>query len=208
MSFPSQGQALPSGFWPFLIGFVFVLGGLPWGWPFSLSLSLAPSCSGLALPCASWSFLGGLAFPSQGVGPSLSAFDPSFWGFGPSGSWPDPSFSRFGPGLLGVGNSSAWPFLLSGWPFSRFLGFSEWELPVRGLALPSFSAFGLSLSLTPKVFFLNHNFFKTRKKIKMLLLLTSVKVNSGIARDAFTQKVALSGINPTPSFSVLLSTRR
>ena len=30
-------------------------------------------------------------------------------------------------------------------------------------------------------------------KINMLLLLTSVKVNSGIARDASTQKVALSG---------------
>ena len=42
-------------------------------------------------------------------------------------------------------------------------------------------------------------------KINMLLLLTSVKVNSGIARDAFTQKVALSG---QPQFSAQVKCTR
>ena len=56
-----------------------------------------------------------------------------------------PAFSSFRPFLLGD-----WPFLLG---FVFFWG---------GLALPSWE-FGPSLSLTPKVFFLNHSFKNTNK---------------------------------------------
>ena len=130
------------------------------------------------------------------------------WECAPCGSQVHNSFGKFGefwdlvlPSFSGLALlSRIWSFLLGGWPF--LLGF------VWG---PSFSKFGPSLSfvltleevncgitrgpLTPKVFSQITCF---KLKINMLLLLTLVKVNSGIAEDAFTHKVALS---PPPSLA-------
>ena len=49
--------------------------------------------------------------------------------------------------------------------------------------------------------------FFLQNEINMLLLLTSVKVNSGIARDAFTPKVALSGSPRTATLCYLICDR-
>ena len=109
--------------------------------PSSGLLIVGPSCSELALPSVSWPFLGGLALS---------------WGFDPSFSGVGPSFSGVGllkvSGLLGVGASRSGfgPSFLGVGPFSRICFFGE--------VGPSFSGFGSSLSLTPKVFFLNHFF--------------------------------------------------
>ena len=50
--------------------------------------------------------------------------------------------------------------------------------------------------LTPKVF--SKSYVLTEKKINMLGFLTVMKVSSGIARDAVTHKVSLSGAPPVP----------
>ena len=130
-----SGLALPSGFWPFLIGFVFVLGeeegvgalGLPF------SLRFGPFLLWV------WPFLVSVALPSQGVGPSILGAGPSFWGFGPSSGLliMGPSCSGFGPFFSGFGPS------FSGFGPSCF-GFGpsfcrlalSWHLLLSSLALP------------------------------------------------------------------------
>ena len=157
------------------------------GCPFFLVVS--PSFCGWAFLLWIWPPSRGLALPSQGL--VLL------------GVWP--FLLRCWPcqGLALLWASRVWPFLLWVWPFLlRFWPFllGVWPFLV-GVCLgvgPSFSDlffwwFGPScsgvqpfLEFTPKAFFLNQNFTQEN----MLLLLTSVKVNSGIACDAFTQKVA------------------
>ena len=114
-----------------------------------------------------------------------------------------PFLLRIWPFLLRI-----WPFLLSrGWPFSLGFGrsfsgvgpsssivgssFSEFSFS-RGLAIPSGGWAFLRLALSYRGLALPSVSLPFLVSGLALLLLTLVKVNTGIARDALTQNVARS----------------